>query len=212
MIFDKNILSVLAEYDARIAAEAIQMQSLTMEEGMKSRDQFLLSLGAETAVFLNTLVKAAKSKSILELGTSYGYSTIWLAEAARVTGGKVISLENVPEKAKYAQSQIDKAGLSNYVEIRVGDALESIKNASETFDFILVDIWKELYVPCFEMFFPKLAKSAFVVADNMILPPHSQSEANAYREKIKESNAFDSILLPIGSGFEISKLINKKTN
>jgi predicted O-methyltransferase YrrM/catechol 2,3-dioxygenase-like lactoylglutathione lyase family enzyme len=212
MNFDKKINAVLAEYHARIASEAILMQALTLAEGMKSRDEFLLSVGEETAVFLNTLVKSAKSKCVLEIGTSFGYSTIWLAEAVRATGGKVISLENMPEKAKFAQSQIDKAGLTDFVEIRIGDALESIRNAKESFDFVLVDIWKELYVPCFELFYPKLNEGAYVIGDNMILPPHSQNEANLYRAKIKESNAFDSVLMPIGSGIEVSRLVVVASN
>lgn len=201
---DSKIETVLKKYHLRIEAENIEMQSIPINVGMKRRDEFLLSVGVETAIFLNTLAKSAQSKTILEIGTSYGYSTIWLAEAARANGGKVITLENNPEKAKYAQQQINEAGLSNFVEFRIGDALESIENAQETYDFILVDIWKELYAPCFERFFPKLNKGAWVIGDNMIFPPHSRPEATVYRQYIRETNAFDTVLMPIGSGIEVS--------
>jgi predicted O-methyltransferase YrrM len=186
------------------------MQSIPREVGMKRRDEFLLSVGVETAIFLNTLAKSARSKTILEIGTSYGYSTIWLAEAARTNGGKVITLENNPEKAKYAQQHLQEAGLSDFVEFRVGDALESIDNHQEMYDFILLDIWKELYVPCFERFFPKLNKSAWVIGDNMIFPPSSRPEAEAYRQCVRATNAFDTVLMPIGSGIEVSFLRNDK--
>jgi predicted O-methyltransferase YrrM len=201
---DKKIESVLKKYHERIATELTLMQSLPMAEGMKRRDEFLLSVGLETGIFLNTLAKSAQSKTILELGTSYGYSTIWLAEAAKANGGRVITLENNPEKAAFARQKIKEAGLSDVVEFRVGDALETLAQSTEMFDFVLVDIWKELYVPCFDLFFPKLSKGAWVLGDNMIFPPHSRPEALAYQNRIRETKAFDSVLLPIGSGIEMS--------
>ena len=108
---DKKIESVLKKYHKRIATETALMQSLPIAEGMKRRDEFLLSVGLETGIFLNTLAKSAQSKTILELGTSYGYSTIWLAEAAKANGGRVITLENNSEKAAFAHQKIQEAGL-----------------------------------------------------------------------------------------------------
>lgn len=201
---DKKIESVLKKYHKRIATETAIMQSLEIAEGMKRRDEFLLSVGLETGIFLNTLAKSAQSKTILELGTSYGYSTIWLAEAAKANGGRVITLENNPEKAAYARQKIKETGLSDVVEFRVGDALETLAQSTERFDFVLVDIWKELYVPCFDLFFPKLNKGAWVLGDNMIFPPHSRPEALTYQNRIRETKAFDSVLLPIGSGIDMS--------
>lgn len=204
--FDENIDAVLEDYHKRIEAEDALMRSLERAEGMKRRDEFLLSVGMETAIFLNNLAKSSKAKTILEIGTSYGYSTIWLAEAAKANNGLVISLENDAKKAAYAKEMVEKAGLSAYVDIRVGDALETINQAREQFDFVLLDLWKELYLPCFELFYPKLNKGAWVLADNMIFPPHSQSDTDAYRNRVKETHNFDSVLLPIGSGIELSFL------
>jgi predicted O-methyltransferase YrrM len=218
---EEKVKAVLDEYHKRIDTETAIMAALPIHEGMKRRDEFLLSVGKETGIFLNTLVKSAKPKTILELGTSYGYSTIWLAEAAKTYGGHVITLEHAPEKAAYAQKQIEKAGLSDFVTIKIGDALDSIsdigfrisgetlseiRNPIPEIDFVLLDIWKELYIPCFDLFFPKLNKNAWVLADNMIFPPHSQPEALAYRKRVRETNAFDTVLLPIGSGIEMSFL------
>ncbi|MFX0557807.1 O-methyltransferase [Maribacter sp. CXY002] len=202
---DKNFKKVLAAYHGRMAIENQLMASLQKEEGMKRRDEFLLSVGEDVATFLNTLAKSAKSKTILEIGTSYGYSTLWLAEAAQNTGGKVITLEIDDEKVQYAKEKINEAGLSNYVEFRVGDALESIKKAKETFDFVLVDIWKELYVPCLNAFYAKLNKGAWVLGDNMLFPPHHHKEAKEYQDHIRNNTNFTSILLPIGSGIEVSQ-------
>lgn len=206
MEFDKKIQTVLNEYHQRIKAENELMKSLPIADGMKRRDEFLLPVGEEVGQFLHTLAKAANSKTILEIGTSYGYSTIWLAAAAKATGGRVITLEIDEQKAAYAKTQLEKAGLSEFVECRVGDALESIRQAKERFDFVLVDIWKRFYLPSFELFLPKLNKGAYVIGDNMIFPPNQQKEVKAYRAAVKATNAFDTILLPIGSGIEVSLL------
>lgn len=205
--FNPRIKAVLKEYHERITDETKLMAELPMEEGIKRRDEFLLSIGYETAVFLNGMIKSSKSVSILEIGASYGYSTIWLAEAARENKGKVISLEIDKTKIAYAKEKLEDCGLSDFVEFRQGDALEELKNIKEKFDFVLVDIWKEIYVDCFDLFYPKLKKNAWVIADNMIFPPHSNLETKAYRNRLHKKGTFASILLPIGSGMEVSNYI-----
>ena len=127
-----------------------------------------------------------------------------MAEAAKTYGGHVITLELSPEKAYYAQSQIKKAGLSDYVRFEIGDALQSINQITEGVDFVLLDIWNELYIPCFDLFYPKLNNGAWILANNMLFPPPSRPDAEAYRKRVKDTNAFDSVLLPIGSGIEMS--------
>ncbi|MFK7948860.1 MAG: O-methyltransferase [Saprospiraceae bacterium] len=204
MSFNKKIETVLAEYHQRIIAEETLMKSLTRADGMNRRDDFLLPVGKEVGQFLYTLAKSAETKIILEIGTSYGYSTVWLAAAAKATGGKVITLEIDEQKANYAKLQIEKAGLSDFVEFRVGDALQSIRQAKEHFDFVLVDIWKRFYLPSFELFLPKLNNGAYVIGDNMIHPPNYKKEVNEYRAAIRATKAFDTVLLPIGSGIEVS--------
>ena len=198
--------SVLASYHQRMEEEEALMRSLAPPEGMKRRDEFLLAVGLDAARFLHTMVRTAEARTILEVGTSYGYSTLWLADAARATGGKVITLELDPRKANYAREQISAAGLTEVVEFRIGDAQESIRQARETFDLVLLDIWKDLYVPCFELFFPKLSPGAYVIADNMVHPPTHRAEAAAYRQAVRKTNAFNTILLPIGSGLEVSQI------
>ena len=206
--FDEKIEAVINHYHKRMEDEAILFNTLPDDDKLGKRDDFLLPVGVETAIFLNTLIKSAKSKCILEIGTSYGYSTIFLAEAAKANNGKLISLEISQEKADYAKNKIDEAGLSGYVELRVGDAMKLIEESKETFDFVLVDLWKELYLPCFNLFYTKLNKGAWVAADNIIYPPTHQADIDAYLKRLKETNRFDTLLLPIGSGIELSHLKN----
>lgn len=204
---DSRVESLLAEYHARAAAEHKLMSALPMAEGMGRRDEFLLHVGPNTATLLNLLAKESKAKRILELGTSYGYSTVWLAEAARENGGKVTTLELSTEKSESARAALAKAGLDVYVDFKVGDALQILKELHGPFDFVLVDLWKNLYVPCFDLFLPKLAPGALIVADNMLEPPMARADAETYRAHVRESGRFDSILLPVGSGIELSRLL-----
>jgi predicted O-methyltransferase YrrM len=201
---DDAVNSVLAEYDARIAAEQSSMQSEDIRQWSARRDDFILPIGPDTGRMLNILIKSARAQSILELGTSYGYSTIWLADAARDTGGKVVSLELADYKARFAREALARAGLSDFVDIRVGNALETLPRLAGPFDFVLVDLWKNLYVTCLDLLYPKLAQGAFVAADNMIYPEEVRADATAYRQRIRQLE-FDSVLLPIGSGIELSR-------
>jgi predicted O-methyltransferase YrrM len=206
MNFDGKVNKVIEQYHQRMKEEEFFWDNLSMEEMMKREDEWLLAVGFNTGVFINTLAKSAESKTILELGTSYGYSTIFLAEAARENGGRVISLEIHSQKVDYAKQKIKEAGLSDFVEFRLGDALEILNGSKENYDFVLLDIWKRYYLPTFELFYPKLNKGAWVIADNMLHPPEFKPEATAYRNRIRETDSFDSVLLPMGSGIETSYL------
>ena len=198
--------SLLEKYERRAAEEAQLMRSLPIEEGMRRRDEFLISVGPATGQLLNLLVREHKAQRVLEIGTSYGYSTLWLADAMRHTGGKVTTLELHPGKAAYAEEVMAQAGLTEQVEFLVGDALASIEATEERFDFVLLDIWKELYVPCFDRVLPKLAPGALLIADNMLEPAFNRPEAEAYRAHLSRSRRFDSVLLSVGSGIELSRL------
>lgn len=201
---DEAVCRVLTEYETRMEAENLAMRSADMAQVMLRRDEFLLPIGPDTGRVLNILIKNAKARSILELGTSYGYSTVWLAEAARETGGRVASLELADYKARHARDALARAGLADHVEIHVGSAVEILPKLAGSYDFVLIDLWKELYVTCLDLVYPKLAHGAFVAADNMIYPEVSRADAANYQRHIRRLE-FDSILLPIGSGVELSR-------
>jgi len=201
---DEAVCRVLTEYETRMEAENLAMQSADMAQAMARRDEFLLPIGPDTGRVLNILIKSAKARSILELGTSYGYSTVWLAEAARETGGRVASLELADYKARHARDALARAGLADHVEIHVGSAVEILPKLAGPYDFVLIDLWKELYVACLDLVYPKLAHGAFIAADNMIYPEISRADAANYQRHIRRLE-FDSVLLPIGSGVELSR-------
>lgn len=202
---DAAVTSVLAEYEARAADEVRAWQGMSMEQIDARRDEFLLFVGPDTGKLMHMLVLAARSRVLVEVGASYGYSTIWLADAARSNGGRLHSLEFSAGKVEHARSQLKRAGLDQYVEFHVGDARESLATLPGPLDFVLIDLWKDLYVPCFDLVRPKLASGGFVLADNMLFPSGSRPQAERYREHVRACGELDSVLLPIGSGIELSK-------
>ena len=201
---DPAIEAVISEYQLRADAESKRMREMPEAEIEKHLDEFLLSIGPATGQLVNILAKEAKARIILEVGSSFGYSTVWLAEAARATGGKVISLDIRPEKQKYAREALTKAGLADVVDFRLGDARDSITALQEKIDFLLLDLWKDLYIPCFDLIYPKLNPGALVVADNMIFPPISRADALKYRKHIRAKPDVQSVLLSVGSGIEVT--------
>jgi predicted O-methyltransferase YrrM len=202
---DRAVQQVLDEYEARSAAEEKRWHELEWNNFVIERDQFLLAVGPATGQLMNLLVKEAESKVILEIGTSYGYSTLWLAEAARETQGRVITLELQAEKQHYARERMKRAGLEGFVDFRLGDAAQSIASLETNVDFVLLDLWKDLYVPCFKLFHPKLSAGAIVVADNMLFPESARTHASVYRQHVRSQADMQSILLPVGSGLEVSR-------
>jgi predicted O-methyltransferase YrrM len=202
---DRSVEKVLQEFEKRSEKEWDEISRMQAAEWEVHIDRFLLAVGPATGQLMNLLIKEAKAKTVLEVGSSYGYSTVWLAEGVRETGGKVISLEIHPEKQKHARAAIEGAGLYGFVDFRLGDARESLERLADPIDFVLLDLWKELYIPCFDLFYPRLNPGALIVADNMIFPESSREEAAAYQRHVRTKSGIQSLLLPVGFGLELSR-------
>lgn len=200
---DTRAEAVFQRYKAREQADRERMRELG-SAGFAVRDEFLLPVGEDVGRVLHALILARKPRRILELGTSYGYSTLLLADAARQVGGRVVTMELAPYKQEFARAQLTEAGLAEVVEWRCGDAIALINEDAGPFDFVLLDIWKELYVPCLEAFYPKLAEEALVAADNVIEPAMARADMRAYRAAVAALPDLHSALLPIGQGIELS--------
>ncbi len=204
MIFGApQVQAVFERYEARLEADDKRMKELG-RGGFELRDEFLLPVGADVGWFVHALIVARKPKRILELGTSYGYSTLFLADAARTIGAQVITMELADYKQAFARDQLEQAGLATHVDFRCGDAVAMIAADAGPFDFILLDIWKELYLPCFEAFYPKLSEEAVIASDNMITPEMARPDVRVYREAVRNKTDLQTALLPIGQGIELS--------
>lgn len=201
---DPAVEAVFAEYRERHREEAQRMSALAPGEMGARRDEFLLPVGEEAAWFLHALAIARAPKRMLELGTSYGYSTLFLADAARACGARLVSVDLDSAKQAYAAERLARAGLDGFVEFRCGDAIEIVNADPGPFDFVLLDIWKDLYVPGFEAVYPKLAEEGIVASDNMIQPEGARENARALRAAIKARSDMQTALMPIGQGIELS--------
>ncbi|ASW08938.1 MULTISPECIES: DUF1442 domain-containing protein [unclassified Rhizobium] len=200
---DQKIEAVLEAYHELIREEQSKPREMPPGGRDGGQDRRLRAVGPETGRFINILAKSLKAPTILELGTSFGYSGIWLAEAARASGGKLISMELHAYKTEFAREMAEKAGLSAHIDFQIGDAVEMIKALSSGVDFVLVDLWKDLYIPCLEAFYPKLNAGAIIVADNMFMP--GNEDVKRYGEAVRARPGITSVLLPVGSGIEVSR-------
>jgi predicted O-methyltransferase YrrM len=194
---------VFAEYERRNADERARAADLGSKMFAR-RDEFLLPVGREVGWFLHSLILAKRPARVLELGTSYGYSTLFLADAVTQIGGKLITMELADYKQAAARTMIEKAGISAVVDFRLGDAVALINADAGPFDLVLLDIWKDLYVPCLHAVYPKLADEGIIAADNMIEPAMVREDVRKYRAAVGSLSDMQTMLLPIGSGIELS--------
>ncbi|MCZ6730090.1 MAG: O-methyltransferase [SAR324 cluster bacterium] len=194
---------VIDELHGRIAEEQKLRETLSREEFSAGRSERLLAIGEEAGRFLNLLVKSAGATRLLEVGTSVGYSTLWLADAARSNGGHVVTMDNNPAKHAQARDYLARAGLAGVVTLVTGDAVQAIGDQVGPFDFVLLDCDKDAYLPAFEAFHPKLAPGGIIVADNMTYPV--SEHAPLYQQRVRETAGMESTFLPIGNGLEFSR-------
>lgn len=203
MTMDEKISAVLDRYHARMHEERAGPRTEAPGGRDGGQDQRMRAIGPETGQILNILARSLEKPTILELGTSFGYSGIWLADAARASGGRLITMELHEYKSAYAKKMAEQAGLAGWIDFRIGDAVQMIRELSGKVDFVFVDLWKDLYVPCLEAFYPYLNEGAIVVADNMIRP--GTEDVKRYGRAIRALPGMSSVLLPVGTGIEVSR-------
>ena len=159
------------------------------------------NIPADTGEFFYILALISKAKNILEIGTSNGYSTIWLGEAAKLNKGKVTTIEVSEHKVKMASENFKRAKLNKVIHIMHGDALKEIPKLKEKFDFLFLDAVKEDYIKYFKLAYPKLANNSVIVADNAIM---FEKYMKDYLDFVRNHKDLRSVLVPIGSGVEFS--------
>jgi predicted O-methyltransferase YrrM len=127
-----------------------------------------LPLSREAGEFVHLTARAIAARTVLEFGTSFGISTLYLAAAVRDNGGGVvIGTEIEPDKHARALRSLEQAGLRDLVDVRLGDALETLRELPAEVDMVLLDGWKDLYVPVLDLVRPRLRRGAVVIADNI---------------------------------------------
>ena len=168
----------------------------------------VVALDPDKCDFIYLQCRALQARRVVEVGTSFGVSTIYLAAAvrdnARVNGneGVVIATENEPSKAAAAKQNFIEAGLAQVVEMREGDALDTLKDVGGPLDFVLMDTWIPIVLPVLRLLVAHLRPGAMVVCDNVGLFAHEYSE---YTDFVRNpANGFRTILMPYQGGLEVS--------
>ena len=156
----------------------------------------------EQGKYLYLTARLIDARTIVEFGTSFGISALYLASAARANGGQFIGSEREPQKIAAARANLAEAGLDGVAEIRDGDAMQTFADLPAPIDLVLLDGWKDLYLPMIEMLAPKLRPGAVVLADNVRTFKRALAPYLDYVQSGK--NGFQSVTLPFPSGFEYS--------
>lgn len=163
----------------------------------------LRQIPPETGKLLSLLAASSPSGNYVEIGTSGGYSTMWLALAAKQKKCNIKTFEVLPEKIKVASETFQIAGIEDMVTIFEGDAMERLVEL-DTMAFCFLDAEKNRYQDYYELVKTKIIKGGFLVADNIL--DHWTILENMV-EKVLNDNTFDSVVVPIGDGLLVSKKV-----
>ncbi|HEX4264061.1 MAG TPA: O-methyltransferase [Verrucomicrobiae bacterium] len=156
----------------------------------------LKQITPEVGRFLALLVASAPPGDCIEVGTSAGYSTLWLAFACRLTGRKLRTLEILPEKAALARETFRIAGLTDFVDFVQGDALQHVPTF-KNIGFCFLDADKETYPPCYEAMVPNLVRGGILAADNAT---SHESALHPMLQRALTDTRVDAVIVPIGRG------------
>jgi predicted O-methyltransferase YrrM len=157
-------------------------------------------LEPETAELLAWLVRATNATDVLEIGTSIGYSTLWLADAVADTGGTLTSVEIDPERSARARANLERAGLT--AELRVEDAAETLRaGADAAWDLVFLDAERPAYAGYWPQVLRTLRPGGVVAIDNVLSHTDQVTEVLAL---LAAEPAVTSTLVPIGAGLELA--------
>ena len=191
-MMESHIQELLTElYEAGQANDAREQE----------RSKKMLNLEPDTARLISMLVHGSRCKRVLEIGTSNGYSTIWLAEAVRAAGGRVISIDRDEQKQMQADANLRRAQLREHVDLFHGDATGIVASFPGPFDCVFFDADRWSAPRQLELLLPKLTPDVFVFADNVLSHP---DEIADYLAAINALPDFEHIVVPIGKGLSVA--------
>ena len=171
------------------------LQSLDKEERLAGKPM-LRQIPPETGKFIAMLAASAPKGTYLEIGTSGGYSTLWLALTCRELGRKLITFEILEEKVELAKETFKKAGVEDVVELVQGDArdlLDKYKNVS----FCFLDAEKDQYLDCYEKVVPNMVQGGLLVADNVL---SHKDQLKSMVDRALNDQRVDALVVPIERG------------
>jgi predicted O-methyltransferase YrrM len=186
-----------------IEHERVTTEPITRVQRTALMETAYLPIEPESGRLLYSLVRASRPATVVEFGTSFGISTIYLAAAVRDNGGgQVITTELSSAKARQARINLAEAGLADLVEVREGDALDTLASVPGPVGFVLLDGWKDLYLPLLRLLEPRMPPGALVFADDT---GRFRDQLADYLAHVRDpANGYVSVQFPVGDGGELS--------
>lgn len=161
--------------------------------------EMAMAVPRDTGALLYLTARAIGARNIVEFGTSFGISTLYLAAAVRDNGGgRVTGTEIETSKAAIARQNLMDAGLDDVTDVLVGDALTTLADGAGPIDYVFLDGWKDLYLPVLRLLEPRLRSGAIVLADNLYTFPADLAEYAAYLAR--PQSGYVTRVLPVGEG------------
>ncbi|MDI3291364.1 class I SAM-dependent methyltransferase [Polyangium sp. 15x6] len=208
---EPRVAAVLERLEQRSKQEQSELSELNTKGARFVREaagRFMLDVGADVGRLLNSLVRALGARRVVEIGGSVGYSTVWLAEAAQATGGRVVSFEIDAHKVEEMRQNLSDARLLEHVQIIGEDASLHLASLEGPFDLVLIDHWKDIYIRDFDLAWPKVRRGGIVVADNILAPAATAAQLQAYVAHVRAAPGARSSTLPLGQGIELTQRID----
>ena len=185
--------------------ETVYSESRAHDETQTERAACWRNLHPDSAALLAVLVRAKQARKVLEVGTSNGYSTLWLADAVRDTGGSLCTLEIDKARKKAARQNLREAELDDYVRMEVCDAGEFLRDYSKYFDVVLLDADRSQYTAYWPHLQRILTKpGSLLVVDNVL--SHAD-EVQAFIALVEADKNFSSMVLDIGAGLLLASSV-----
>ncbi len=157
-----------------------------------------------TAEFMYNFIIDAKIQSVIEVGTSNGYSGIWLAKALKKTGGKLTTIEFYDKRLDIAKENFEKCGVTDIITTKQGDAATILEYLPEDYkvDFAFVDANKRQYIDFFHLIHPHLVAGGYIACDNVI--SHAQ-KVQTFLDDINKNHDYENVVLPLPAGLSLGK-------
>jgi predicted O-methyltransferase YrrM len=192
--------------DERVRAvlERLELEDADERERGLPASERSRQVARTTGRFLFALVAPQTDCEVLELGGSRGYSAIWLAAAARILGGRVLSVESDARKHDAWHRNVEDAGLADWAELIESDALELLPRIDDVFDLVFIDAEKEDYERLFRLARTKVEPGALVVADNVLSHPDPLARYSAARQS---DPTLSSVTVPLDRGLELTVVL-----
>lgn len=187
----------------RSRAPGVNPHDISPRELADLAAEIYMPVSRDTGTFLYQLVRAMRPALIVEFGTSFGISAVHLAAGARDNGvGRVVTTELSESKARAAAGNIAAAGLAELVEIRSGDAHETLRDGHDPIDLLLLDGWNQLYLSILRMLEPRLRPGSVVIADDVVL---FAAETKEYLDVVRDPrHGYLATELPLDDGLDVA--------